>query len=395
MAFLTRNTFDYRCRLMRRMMDANALDALAFVSSDFFQWATNFHVDVQTWERPIAVIVPREGDAFAIMNELSTHHLRGTLERGTMWVGAVTVYSEHPRLGQRAPLRSQWAEALVDLVRQRGLGAARIGVETAGGPLARTASLLPELKLVPCLREMRELRFVKCGEELAVHRDAGVLSDWGQARYLENIRPGRRLQELDFTLAAMISEEAARRFPGENAEIRCMTLSGPASASPHGDGMPTGATIEKGHGVVNICNVRLNGMMTENERTFFVGKPTNEQAALYETARAANEAGAAAAVAGNPVSAIDAAAQAVIEKAGLGDRILHRTGHGMGVQGHEYPDDMPFCHRPLLEGEVYSVEPGIYVYGLGGFRIDDTVVIGQIPEIITQAPRDLRTNTIA
>ncbi|HEX9320915.1 MAG TPA: M24 family metallopeptidase, partial [Xanthobacteraceae bacterium] len=106
-------------------------------------------------------------------------------------------------------------------------------------------------------------------------------------------------------------------------------------------------------------------------------------------------AGAAAAVAGNPVSAIDAAAQAVIEKAGLGDRILHRTGHGMGVQGHEYPDDMPFCHRPLLEGEVYSVEPGIYVYGLGGFRIDDTVVIGQIPEIITQAPRDLRTNTIA
>ncbi len=56
---------------------------------------------------------------------------------------------------------------------------------------------------------------------------------------------------------------------------------------------------------------------------------------------------------------------------------------------------MPFCHRPLLEGEVYSVEPGIYVYGLGGFRIDDTVVIGQIPEIITQAPRDLRTNTIA
>jgi len=54
------------------------------------------------------------------------------------------------------------------------------------------------------------------------------------------------------------------------------------------------------------------------------------------------------------------------------------------VQGHEYPDDMPFCHRPLLAGEVYSVEPGIYVYGLGGFRIDDTVVIGQTPEIITK-----------
>jgi Xaa-Pro aminopeptidase len=394
MAFLTRNTFDYRRRLMRGMMDAHRLDALALLGSDFFQWATNFHVDVQTWERPIAVIVPRDGEPFALMNELSTHHLQFALERGTMWVGEVTIYSEHPRLGQRVPLRSQWAEALADLLRQRGLGAGRIGVESAGSLLARAASLLPDLKLVPCLRELRELRFVKCGEELAVHREAGALSDWGQARYRENIRPGRRLQELDFTMAAMISEEAALRFPGENAEIRCMTLSGPASASPHGDGMPTGATIEKGHGVVNICNVRLNGMMTENERTFFVGKPSNEQAALYETARAANEVGAAAAVVGNPVSAIDAAAQAVIEKAGYGDHILHRTGHGMGVQGHEYPDDMPFCHRPLLAGEVYSVEPGIYVYGLGGFRIDDTVVIGQTPEIITKAPRDVRSNTI-
>ena len=77
-----------------------------------------------------------------------------------------------------------------------------------------------------------------------------------------------------------------------------------------------------------------------------------------------------------------------------GEHILHRTGHGMGVQGHEYPDDMPFCQRPLIAGEVYSVEPGIYVYGLGGFRLDDTVVIGAMPEVITQAPRDLKSNTI-
>src|SRR5260370_37144218 len=115
----------------------------------------------------------------------------------------------------------------------------------------------------------------------------------------------------------MISGEAAWRFPGENAEIRCMTLSGPASASPHGDGMPTGAAIEKGHGIVNICNVRLNGMMTENERNFFVGKPSNEQAALYETARVANEAGAAAAVARKPVSPMLAPPPAAIHEAGL------------------------------------------------------------------------------
>ena len=394
MPFLTRATFDYRRARMADMMRANDLDALAFTAPDFFQWATNFHVDVQTWERPIVVVVPLGGEPFAIMNELSTNHLRGVRDRGVVWVDDVTIYAEHPRLAARVPVRAQWAEALADLLRQHGLARARIGVDATGGPLGRVPALLPDLRLVACLAQMRELRFVKCAEELAVHRDAGALSDWGQERYRENIRPGRRLQELDFAMAALISEEAARRFPGENAEIRCLTLSGPASASPHGDGMPTGATIDKGHGIVNICNVRLNGMMTENERTFFVGPPSNRQAALYEAARAANEAGAAAAVAGNPVSAIDAAAQAVIVAAGFGENILHRTGHGMGVQGHEYPDDMPFCHRPLVAGEVFSVEPGIYVYGLGGFRLDDTVVIGAPPELITQAPRDIKSNII-
>jgi Xaa-Pro aminopeptidase len=394
MAFLTRKTFEYRRDIMRRTMEANRLDALALLTSDFFQWATNFHVDVQLWERPIVVVVPRDGEPFAVMNELSTNHVRGTIERGVTWVNDVSIWSEHPRTTNRVPVRAQWAEMVADLLQQHGLARSGIGVDAAGGPLARVAALLPDLRLVPCLAKLREMRFVKCEEELIVHRAAGSLSDWGQQLYLENIRPGRRLQELDFSIAAMISEEAAKRFPGENAEIRCMTLSGPASASPHGDGMPTGATIEQGHGIVNICNVRLNGMMTENERTFFVGKPSNQQAALYEAARAANEAGTAAAVAGNPVAAIDAAAQAVIEKAGFGESILHRTGHGMGVQGHEYPDDMPFCYRPLLAGEVFSVEPGIYVYGLGGFRIDDSVVIGAKPETLTNAPRDIRTNTV-
>jgi Xaa-Pro aminopeptidase len=133
MPFLTRATFDYRRRLMTEMMRANGLDALAFTGADFFQWATNFHVDVQTWERPIVVVVPLDGTPFAIMNELSTNHLRGVAERGLMWVDDVTIYAEHPRLTNRVPVRAQWAEALADLLRQRGLARGRIGVEAAAG----------------------------------------------------------------------------------------------------------------------------------------------------------------------------------------------------------------------------------------------------------------------
>ncbi|MFB2553974.1 M24 family metallopeptidase [Ensifer soli] len=72
----------------------------------------------------------------------------------------------------------------------------------------------------------------------------------------------------------------------------------------------------------------------------------------------------------------------------------HRTGHGMGILCHEFPEDMAYNHRPLLTNEVYSVEPGIYVHGLGGFRQDDTVVIGSVPEILTKSPKDLKSQTI-
>jgi Xaa-Pro aminopeptidase len=190
-------------------------------------------------------------------------------------------------------------------------------------------------------------------------------------------------------------EEGARRFPGENLEVlRCWTLSGPASASPHGDGASCGARIAAGHGLVNIVVPRLNGLVVENERTWFCGKPNTDQAKYYEVARAANEAALAAAVTGQPVSGIDAAAQQVIERAGCADLIRHRTGHGMGIIGHEYPEDMAFNHRPLLTDEVYSAEPGIYAYGLGGFRLDDSVVVGPVPEVLTQTPKTLAYATI-
>jgi Xaa-Pro aminopeptidase len=239
------------------------------------------------------------------------------------------------------------------------------------------------------------LRWVKHAEELEVMREAASLSDFVQERYRENIRPGRLVQELDYQMAVCMVEEGARRFPGANLEVmRCWTLSGPASASPHGDGASCGARIKRGDVLVNIVIPRLNGIVVENERTWFAGEPSEDQRRYYEVARAANEAAAGAAVTGRPVSGIDAAAQNVIEAGGCGKFIRHRTGHGMGILGHEYPEDMAFNNRALLENEVYSAEPGIYVYGLGGFRMDDTVVVGRSPEILTKAPKDIKSQIV-
>lgn len=396
MAFLGTAVRDYRLGLMHALMDREGYDALAFTQGDFFQFATNFHTDVQTWERPIVCIVPRNGAPFVILNELSTNHWRFGIEAGKLWVADAEFYAEHPRVSRRLPLVTQWPEMVAERLRRAGLARARIGADAAGGTLARAVALLPQAKLENATAGCRALRWVKHAEEIALLREIAALTDWVQDRYREAIRPGRLVQEMDMAMAAAMAEESARRFPGEQLEIlRCWTLSGPPSCAPHGDGRSSGQRIETGHGLVNIVIPRLNGLVVENERTWFCGKPSQRQAFLFETARAANEAACEAAVTGQPVWSIDAAAQAVIERAGCADLILHRTGHGMGTLGHEFPEDMAFNTRPLLGNEVYSAEPGLYEWGLGGFRHDDTVVVGARPEVLTRAPKDLAAQTVA
>ena len=86
--------------------------------------------------------------------------------------------------------------------------------------------------------------------------------------------------------------------------------------------------------------------------------------------------------------------RSLIEKAGYANHMLHRTGHAIGIQHHEYPEDMAFNHRPLLDNEVYSAEPGIFVFGLGGFRLDDTVVVGPTPRVLTHTPKTIEYATV-
>lgn len=396
MAFLGTAVREHRMNAMRALMEREELDALAFTGADFFQFATNFATDVQTWERPVLALVPRTGEPFVVLAELSEHHWRYATEAGRLWAREAHFYAEHPRVSERAALVGEWPELVAELLKARGLARGKIGADAATGPLSRAVGLLPGASLRAVTAGARALRWVKHPEEIQLMREIAALTDWAQERYRENIRSKRLTLELDMMMAAAIAEEGAKRFAGQHLEImRAWTISGPSSSAPHGDGRSAGARIETGHGMINIVVLRVNGLAVENERTWFCGAPSAEQARLFEVARAANEAAIEASVTGRPVSGIDAAAQAVIEKAGCGDLIRHRTGHGMGTIGHEFPEDMAFNHRPLIENEVYSAEPGIYVYGFGGFRHDDTVVVGAVPELLTKAPKDLKSQTIA
>jgi Xaa-Pro aminopeptidase len=393
-------TAQYRRGLMNELMDSEGLDALVFAGSDLFQFTTNFWVDVATFERPILCVVPRNGAPFVLLNEISTNSWRFGIEEERLWVKDAWFYAEHPRLRKRLPLLSQWNEFVAQRLNEAGLRRARIGADSPGA-LAGCAAFLPNLVVQGLNARMQAMRLVKHEEEIAIMRALCSLSDWIQERYRENFRPGRGVAELDASMSALGNDEAARRFgdgtfPEGNLQLFCWTLSGPESAAPHGRGFGNrvATRIEKGHVIVNCVVPIFEGIVIENERTWLVGTPSKRQVHLFEAARAATEAGGEAAVLGRPVSAIDEAAQNEFEKAGVADLILHRTGHGLGLGGHDYPIDMAFNTTPLRERMVVSVEPGIYEFGLGGFRHDDTVVVARTPQVLTTTPKDLKSQTI-
>jgi Xaa-Pro aminopeptidase len=145
-----------------------------------------------------------------------------------------------------------------------------------------------------------------------------------------------------------------------------------------------------GDNVVNFIAVWMDGYFVENERTYFVGPASPEQRRYFGSMLAAHDAALAQMREGRRICDIDSAGQEVFERMGHGDLILHRSGHGMGIGGHEYPLDMSFNLRPLRRNMVISCEPSIYVSSLGGFRHSDSVVVGETePLRLTTSPTDI------
>lgn len=394
MAFFSDAVKAFRLDALKAAMRAADVDAVALLSADFIQYATNFHVDVLPWERPIVTVVTADGAIISLMNELSTNHLRYAKARGTLWSTKVETYPEHPR-GDGALMVDDWPRIVAGLLQENGLAAARIGVDAPTGLWTKAMALLPQAQCKTITGALRQCRWVKHPEELVIMRELADLTDWVQDRYREEIRPGRVAQEMDAHIAYKMTVEGARRFPGRNLEIvRCKSVVGGPACSPHGDGAPNGVVINAGDVLINLVIPRLDGLFVENERTWFCGRPDAEKERLFHVAGEANLAAIEAARTGKPLSGIDQAALGVINKAGCGGHVYHRTGHGMGIMMHEYPEDMGVSSRPLLADEVYSVEPGLYVFGVGGFRQDDTVIIGDTPEVITHSPKDLKSQTV-
>jgi Xaa-Pro aminopeptidase len=242
--------------------------------------------------------------------------------------------------------------------------------------LRQYRALLKELSQIhdqkPQLLETRDvilrLRAVKDAGELALIRKAQAITDAAFAHLVQWLRCG--VSELE--VAAEL-EHFMRLEGADGLAFPSIVASGPNSANPHA--VPTQRLLQDGDLVVLDFGARLGGYCSDMTRTVCMGTPTSQQRQIYDVVLAAHEAGKQAIAAGVAASAVHNAAAAVIDEAGFGQYFVHSLGHGVGIDIHEQPTLHAKSNDLLAAGNVVTVEPGIYLPGVGGVRIEDFGVV--------------------
>ncbi len=217
---------------------------------------------------------------------------------------------------------------------------------------------------------IRELRKVKDQKEIHLIREACKIADIGMQTAAETIRPGIKEKEV----AAEV-EYAMRKAGSDGTAFDTIVASGLCCAYPHGTFLER--TIQEGDLVVVDLGATYKFYRSDITRTFTVGKPTEKQRKLFETIKLAHQKALETMKPEVLARDVDKAARQVIENAGFGDYFVHNLGHGVGLEVHEAPILSPDSKDVLEAGNVVTVEPGIYLPGFCGARIEDTMFVAK------------------
>jgi Xaa-Pro dipeptidase len=251
----------------------------------------------------------------------------------------------------------------------------------------RAGELLAELvaprEVVDASPSLRKLRALKSDDEVGNIEQAAQIVDRALAQLAEWLRAG--VTEVEVALEL---DRIARRLGSQGNPFETIVLGGPNAALPHG--RPSETELRRGDLVIVDLGARRDGYCADITRTYAIGEPDNDARRAYDTVRAAQRAGRAALRPGVTCASVDLATREVIESGGYGDFFIHRTGHGLGLEAHESPSLVAGNHARLEKGQVVTVEPGIYVPGQFGARIeDDLVITDDGARCLTHSPREL------
>ncbi|RJS89031.1 aminopeptidase P family protein [Candidatus Bathyarchaeota archaeon] len=322
---------------------------LLFPGVELF-YLTGFSIGLS--ERPSAALIPFEGEPVLIVPELE-RELRGQRP----WIREVETWRE-----EEDPF-----DLIAENLRRRGLSRSKVGIcETAPwGWVKRLEERLPTARFVDASEVVNSLRMVKEEGELDRIRRACGITDRAVEAGFQGLEEG--MTELE--LASAIREEM-RRLGG--MPQFCLVLFGEKAALPHG--RPGERRLRRGDVVLVDAGASVDGYFSDLTRTVVFGEATARQRRIWEVVLRANRAAFEAIRPGTTCEEADGAARRVIEEEGFGEFFIHRLGHGVGLQVHEHPYLVKGNRMPLRPGMTFTIEPGIYIVGEIGVRIEDTAL---------------------
>ena len=364
------HVFAKRLEKLNSLMQQRALDAIALNAGPAQTYFTNLHFHLM--ERPVVVFLAPKQDPVIVLPDFEkakTDVMKGL---------RVVTYGEDP---------AKWRDSFNQGAKLLG-ALKRIGVE---GLRMRVMELryletaLPNAKFEQAESLLAQLRMHKDEAEIASMQRAVEIAEAALEATIAQVKVGMTEREVSGILIQQLYAN------GCDPELPFLPIiaAGANSANPHAT--VSDRKIQKGDLLLFDWGASVDGYFSDLTRTFAIGEVEPEFKRIYEVVKLANQAGRDAAKPGAPCSAVDDAAREVIEDSGYGKYFTHRTGHGLGLEAHEEPYMRAGNSMKLEPGMTFTVEPGIYLDGRGGVRIEDNVAITENgARTLSSFPRELR-----
>ncbi len=364
-----------RMKRLQASVSGSGLDAFLVTAQDSIYYLTG--VTYSPMERPFFILVPPAAAPILLAPTLDRDHLASAPN-----VGEVRAYWDYP-----SPPGAGWGEGLLELVH----GVSRLGVEpTLPQEIAGVISAL-QPQVLPLVER---LRLVKSADEVVMLRQAAHYADVSMQKIIAAAYPGVSEIEI-FSQGRAVQMQIIQETEFDALTTNVLTAAWPArlGMQPHGVPVISDRLREGPH--IGLSLLRVNGYAAENERTFFVTPPTPRMEEMFALMLEARRRAFALVRPGVPCAEIDLCANGFLRQEGFGENLLHRTGHGFGLGNHESPWVAEGSQEVLAENMLISIEPGVYVPGLGGFRHSDTVLVTSDGyECLTHYPTSLEALTL-
>lgn len=345
-------------KLLKLMEEAN-LDCLVIVDPDNIFWLTNFANFIH--ERPFILILSKTGKLSFVVPRLEQQHVE------TRSVGKIELlmYEEFPYIE-----KGSWATLFNSAISEANI----VGVEENSPQFV--AGLVGAKAIMSNMIE--EARYVKSDYEIGRIVYSSNVATKGLEKLLKSASPGVSLLSIHSKITKLMMLQVLADNPATNplaSNVAAVVQPPSVSHDPHNFTNITEMDMAYGGPHVSIVNGTMNGYGTEVERTFFLGKVPKNAVKPYEVMMEVRALCYELCVPGADMHDVDCKARELFKKYGYGENVVHRVGHSIGVTGHEGPFLAKGFHREIEPGMLFTLEPGIYIEGIGGFRHSDTVLV--------------------